>query len=204
MRRPSFIARQAARPAGFVGRLLLRLMARETSRFNAEVLDALDPQDGERILEIGFGHGRTLVEAARRAPGASFAGIDVASTAAHVGARRCHALIAAGRLVIETGDAAAMHWDAATFDAAFSVHTIYFWPEPAKQLSELRRVVRPGGRVVLGMLERSDAAIAAFPSHTYRFYASDEAAQLFVAAGFREVEVRAANVGDGLRIVIAG
>lgn len=203
MRRPSFIARQAGRPAGFVGRLLLRLMAKETSRFNAEVLDALAPHDGERVLEIGFGHGQTLLDAAGRAPGAHFAGIDVSATAEGAATRRCRALIDAGQLELKTGDAGAMPWDAATFDSALSVHTIYFWPEPAVPLAEVRRVLRPGGRFVLGMRERSDAALASFPAHTYRFLSNVEVEQLCRDAGFAEVEVLTATAGPDLRIVVA-
>jgi ubiquinone/menaquinone biosynthesis C-methylase UbiE len=183
--------------------MLLRLMAKETSRFNAEVLDTLAPHDGERILEIGFGHGQTLLDAARRAPGAHFAGIDVSATAERAASRRCRTLIDARQLDLAVGDAGAMPWDASTFDAAFSVHTIYFWARPAGPLAEVRRVLRPGGRFVLGMRERSDAALASFPAHTYRFYSNGEVAQLCRDAGFDEVEVLPATAGPDLRVVVA-
>lgn len=124
MRRPSFIARKASQPSGWIGRLLLRVMAGETSRFNTEVLDAVSPRDRERILEIGFGHGQTLALAASRAPAATFAGIDIAPTATTVAARRCGMLVDAGRLDLRSGDAAVTPWDAKTFDAVYSVHTL--------------------------------------------------------------------------------
>src|SRR5207253_3553 len=111
MRRPSFLARQAGRPAGWIGRVLLGVMARETAAFNREILDALALRDGERVLEIGYGHGRTLAEAATRAPGARLSGIDVSPAAARSAARRCRALIAADRLELETGDGAALPWE---------------------------------------------------------------------------------------------
>ena len=203
MRRASFIARQAGRPAGWLGRLLLGVMARETSRFNAEVLDAVAPRDGEHILEIGFGHGRTLGSAAVRAPHATFAGIDVSPVATRVATRRCRELIAAGRLELKTGDAAAMPWDAGAFDAAFSVHTLYFWPEPATQLHEVRRILRPAGRVILGLRERSDAVVARFRAPTYHFYFVNEVSELLARAGFAQIEVHNALAGADLRIVTA-
>ena len=89
MRRPAFIARQAGCPDGLLGRLLLGVMARETARFNAEILDVLMTSNGEHVLELGYGHGRTLVAAAGRAPGARFSGIDVAPAAAKAAIRRC-------------------------------------------------------------------------------------------------------------------
>jgi ubiquinone/menaquinone biosynthesis C-methylase UbiE len=203
MRRPSFIARQASRPTGWIGRLLLRVMGRETARFNAEVLDAVSPRDGEHVLEIGFGHGRTLAAAGARAPGATFAGIDVAPTAAAVATRRCRSLIAAGRLELMSGDAAVMPWGSGTFDAVFSVHTLYFWREPAAPLAEARRILRPGGRIVLGVRETSKAAISRFPPPTYRFYSNEDAAALLATAGFVDISVQPAVSGAELRIVVA-
>ena len=202
MRRPSFIARQAGHPAGLIGRLLLGVMARETARFNAEVLDVLVPRDGEHVLELGYGHGRTLVDAAARAPGARFSGIDVAPAAARVAARRCRALAAAGRVDLRTGDGATLPWASSTFDAAFSVHTLYFWPEPARQLGELRRVLCVGARLILGFRERSDEAIAQFPAPTYRFYSAEEVVALLAAAAFSNIETRTSTVGPGLRLAI--
>lgn len=203
MRRPAFLARQAGYPAGLIGRLVLGVMARETARFNAEVLDVLAPRDGERVLELGYGHGRTLADAAARAPGARLSGIDVAPAAARVAARRCRALIAAGRVDVQTGDGATLPWNTGTFDAAFAVHALYFWPDPAGQLGELRRVLRAGGRLVLGFRERSDDAVARFPAPTYRFYAAEELAALLAAADFSGVDTRAPAAGPGLRIAIA-
>lgn len=203
MRRPSFIARQSGHPTGLFGRLLLGVMARETARFNAEVLDVLAPLDGEHALELGYGHGRTLIDAAARAPGARFSGIDIAPAAAQAAARRCRNLIAADRLDLRTGDGTSLPWPAGTFDAAFSVHTIYFWPEPAQQLRELWRVLRADGRLVLGFREKSDEAIAHFPAPTYHFYSKDEVAALLTDADLANADIRPAAVSPGLQIAIA-
>jgi ubiquinone/menaquinone biosynthesis C-methylase UbiE len=184
VKRPGFIARQAGHPDGFLGRLLLGVMARETARFNDEVLDAVAIAPAERVLEIGFGHGRTLQAAAERAPDARFAGIDIAATAVHAAERRCRSLVAQGRLDLRVGDGRELPWPDATFDAAFSVHTLYFWPEPERQLAEARRVLRPGGRLVLGFRERTEDAVRRFPPPTYRFHAIDEVTAMLSRAGF--------------------
>jgi len=202
MQRPTFIARQAARPAGIVGRLLLRVMSLETSRFNAAVLDALAPSSGDRILEVGYGHGRTLAAAAQRAPDAWFSGIDLSSDAARVTARRCR-MLPAERLDLRVGDSAAMPWVDGSFDKVFSVHTIYFWSEPSQHLREMCRVLRPGGRLALGFRERDEAVTATFPAEVYRFPSVDEVSSLLVAAGFDAVNVDRGDVGPGLCIATA-
>ena len=197
MRRPGFIARQAGRPAGLLGRVLVSLMARETRDLNEEVLRELALTAGERVLEVGFGHGRTLLRAAELAPHAQLAGIDVSPEACRVAARAADALVAQGRLELRTGSSADLPWADASFDKAYSVHTIYFWDDPARHLRELRRVLGRHATLLLGFRERSERAIADFPSPTYRFYSSEEVAALLADAGFHAVGVAAATAGNG-------
>lgn len=203
MQRPAFIARQSARPDGVLGRWLLRLMGRETARFNDEVLAAVALRDGEHLLEIGYGHGRTIATAAAGAPGARLAGIDASPAAARVARRRCRRLIADGRLELRTGDSAALPWERASFDAILSVHTLYFWPDPGQHLREMCRVLRPGGRLALGFRERSAAAIASFPPPTYRFASVEEVTALVTAAGFESVTVQPDRSAPGLCVLSA-
>jgi ubiquinone/menaquinone biosynthesis C-methylase UbiE len=202
MRRPEVIARQAAHPTGFVGRLLVRVMAHETRAFNREVLTALGPADGESIVEVGFGHGATLADLASMAPQAQLAGLDVSEDAARIARGKCRSAIAEGRLDLRVGDGAALPWGDAAFDKAYAVHTVYFWDDPRQHLGELRRVLGARGMLVLGVRERSPAALASFPAPVYRFYSADELCLLLRGAGFGDVDVRAAQSGGGdLRIV---
>ena len=203
MRRPLFIARQACRPSGLVGRALLRLMEWETSHLNQEALDALALVAEERVLEVGYGHGRTVAAAAACAPGALLAGIDVSEDAARFAARRCRAAIATGRVDLRVGDSAALPWPDGAFDKALSVHTLYFWPEPGRDLREVRRVLRPGGRFVLAFRERTEDAVATFPPQIYRFYSTADVIALLTTAGFSAVDIHTAKAGPDLRIAVA-
>ena len=202
MRRPEFIARQAAAPTGLLGRLLVRVMARETLGFNREIVAAVVPERGERILKVGFGHGRTLAEAAQKAPDATFAGIDVSADALRVAERRCAKPIARGNVELRVGECAALPWADETFDKAFSVHTLYFLSDPKRELREIARVLKPRGLLVLGFRERTDAAVRGFPAPIYRFHSSSEVESLLKSTGFLDIETRAADDSD-LRITLA-
>jgi ubiquinone/menaquinone biosynthesis C-methylase UbiE len=184
MRRPRFIARQAERPSGVFGRVLGAIMAVETRTLNDEVLRHLAVAPNERILEIGFGHGRTLERAAKGTPGARFAGIDHAEDMVAALARRARRLVAQNRLEVRAGDSGALPWPDATFDGAFTVHTIYFWPEPARHLTEIHRVLRPNGRLVLAFRDRTPDVEASAPPDIYHLRSRDEVMALLTAAGF--------------------
>jgi ubiquinone/menaquinone biosynthesis C-methylase UbiE len=195
MRRPAFIARQAERPSGLLGRALVAVMAHETRALNDDVLRRLAVRPGDRILEVGFGHGRTLERAVTANPEARFAGVDHASEMVGLVARRCGALIEAGRLALRTGTSSALPWPAQSFEGVFAVHTIPFWPQPEKDLGEIGRVLTPGGRVVLGFRERSPEAEAAFPASVYHFWSSAEVSDLLTATGFAPLLSRGPGTG---------
>jgi ubiquinone/menaquinone biosynthesis C-methylase UbiE len=176
-------------------------MAHETQGFNRGVVAALAPANGDRILEVGFGHGSTLAAVAALAPRAALAGIDLSADAMRFAAHRLGD-VADGWIDLRAGDAAHLPWVDASFDKAFSVHTIYFWADALQNLRELFRVLRPGGRLVVGFRERSPAAIAAFPESVYRFYSTDELRALLEAAGFEEVHVTEGGKGRDLRMAL--
>ena len=201
MRRPVFIARQAERPTGLLGRALGAIMALETRSLNDEVLQRLAIAPSERILEIGFGHGRTLERAANANTGARFAGIDHAQDMVAMVARRAHRLVEAGRLELRAGDSSTLPWPEATFDGAYAVHTIYFWEDPGGHLAEVRRVLRPGGRLVLGFLERSPEVERRVPPEIYHLRSCDEVLALVTAAGLDPSATR--GRGPGLWVVEA-
>jgi ubiquinone/menaquinone biosynthesis C-methylase UbiE len=201
MRRPRFIARQAECPSGLFGRVLGAIMAVETRALNDEVLRHLAVAPGERILEIGFGHGRTLERAAKATPDARLAGIDHAEDMVAALSRRARRLIADGRLEVRAGDSDALPWPEATFDGAFAVHTIYFWSEPSRHLAEIHRVLRAGGRLVLAFRDRTPDVEARVPPDIYHLRSRDEVLALLTAAGFETTA--SAGPGSGMWIADA-
>jgi ubiquinone/menaquinone biosynthesis C-methylase UbiE len=79
MRRPEFIARQASCPTGLLGRFLAWIMAAETAAVNTQALALLGCRPDDQVLEVGFGHGRTLARAVVLVPAGLVAGIDVST-----------------------------------------------------------------------------------------------------------------------------
>ncbi len=202
MRRPEFIARQSSRPSGALGRVLAWIMARETANLNERAVAALDLRPTDRVLEIGFGHGRTVQRIAAAVPDGQVAGIDVSESMTRLANRRNRSAVAAGRVELRTGDAASLPFADGQFDKALSVHTIYFWPDLAACLRELHRVLRPGGALVLGFASKDNPRIAGYPASVYTFRDDREVAELLRAAGFASanlVPAATATLAIGLK-----
>ena len=189
MRIPLFLARQGRCPSGWLGGLVARVMAHETAGENAHVLQLVDIQPGDHVLELGFAHGRTLARAAALAREGFVAGVDPSERMLRLASRRNRQPIAAGRMELKSGSSAGLPFPDARFDKAYSVHTIYFWKEPAHDVREIARVLKPGGRLALGYRSRDDeAAVGRLPPSTHTLYTDAEIGEFLLAGGFEKVQ----------------
>ncbi len=190
MRRPEFIARQASNPSGLLGRLLFRLMAAETLAVNKRTLELLAPDPNSRLLEIGFGHGRTLARAAELAPQGFVAGIDISADMVQNFRSPNPRSIDQCLIEVKHANSDGIPYPNAHFDRAYAVHTVYFWNNPLPHLREIYRVTRAGGKFVMAFTPKEDThAVASFPATVYRFYSIEETKKFFSEVGFTQVEI---------------
>jgi ubiquinone/menaquinone biosynthesis C-methylase UbiE len=172
-----------------LGKVIGWVMERETAAQNDAALAALAIDPGDRVLEIGFGHGRTLERLVASTPAGFVAGLDHSSEMYEMARRRCAPLLRSGRLELHLGDSRAMPYPDADFDKVLAVHTLYFWDDPAAHLRELHRVLKPAGVCVLGFRPKEDPHAASFPETVYGFYARDAVRELLVEVGFANIDV---------------
>jgi SAM-dependent methyltransferase len=107
--------------------------------------DAADLRAGDTVLDVATGSGNAAIAAARC--GCEVTGVDYVSGLLERGRRRA----AAEGLDIrfEDGDAEALPFPDASFDAVISVVGVMFAPDQERTASELLRVCRPGGTIAL-------------------------------------------------------
>ncbi len=186
-RRLEWLARQFGQPKGWFGRWILgRWLDRISRPMNWLALEQLAPGPGEHILEVGFGGG-ALLQAIMAAGPARTVGIDWSRAMVEGAKRRFRPAIVSGRLALHQGSVEALKLEAASFDKAVSVNSLYFWPKPGAAFAELARVIRPGGRLVLCFEPPEE--LRKWPGHAFgfRLYESEEVARLAEAAGFGNV-----------------
>src|SRR5205807_4376627 len=114
-------------------------------------LDLAAPQLGERVLDIGCGPGTTVLELARRVgPGGHVLGADVSKPSvarareriATAGLRHAEAIVA---------DASVHPFAPDSFELAFSRFGIMFFRDPVAAFENVRRAMKPGGRLALAV-----------------------------------------------------
>jgi SAM-dependent methyltransferase len=183
MVKPELIARQSRRPSGWLGEIVARVMALETEPTNRIAVQELAVQPEEAVLEVGCGHGRTLARLAGERC-AFLAGIDPSDVMVRLARKRMRRWIDAGRADLSLASSAKIPHADVRFDAVFAVHVIYFWSEPLADLGEIRRVLRPGGRVLLGYRPRDERTLASLPASVYALRSVDEIEGLLAESGF--------------------
>jgi ubiquinone/menaquinone biosynthesis C-methylase UbiE len=205
MRRPEFIARQGRHPSGLLGRIIGRIMAEETAADNARAVAMLGIQPSDRVLDVGTGHGRSLGVMAALASRGVVTGIDASDVMLAIAAKRNKALIRAGRVAVGKASSNALPFADGSFDKALAVHTLYFWNPAEPHLRSIARVLKPGGRFVLGFRPAEDAAVTAqFPSSIYTFRAVPVVEGLLAASGFAVVGSERRDVqGDSMVWLLA-
>jgi SAM-dependent methyltransferase len=104
-------------------------------------VDALDPQPGERILDVATGTGWAARRIAAR--GATVTGVDLGTEVIEA------AKELSSNIDFRVGDAEALPFPDNHFDAVISTFGVMFARDPEAVATELARVVRPGGRVSL-------------------------------------------------------
>jgi SAM-dependent methyltransferase len=113
------------------------------------MLDAARVAPGIRVLDVCCGPGMLAAGALER--GADAIGLDFSAEAVEL-ARN---LVANGRF--ERGDAQALPFAAASFDAVLCGYGLMHLPEPAAALREVLRVLRPGGRAAVSVWDAAGA-----------------------------------------------
>lgn len=187
-------------PRGLTGALALTAMALKNGGQNKAALDALDLKSGESVLEIGCGPGMGLRAALKRVGRGGFvAGIDRSAVAAHFAVHAAHRAVFHGQAVIMRAGADDLPFRAAMFDKAFAVNTFQFWPDPARALREIERVLAPGGRLVITQRASNPDKPTSFAGAGAGMERSSQASALLKTLGWRIVDERC--VRDGARLM---
>ena len=140
---------QCGKPRRRFGRFLVRGMNFGHSGLARWGLTKVEIAENATVLDIGCGGGRTLERLASLARLGKAVGIDYSEDSVAVARKKNQQLIVNGRVEIIHGSVSSMPFSDATFDCVSAVETYYFWPDIAADLTEVRRVMKPSGQLVI-------------------------------------------------------
>ena len=187
---PAERARQLANPEGAVGLAVAEWLNEYNKEANEKCVGLLAIKAGHHVLEIGFGNGRTASYVTTQAADVRYTGIDISPTMVAEASAFNSALVEAGKASFHLAYAHEMPFDSGSFDSVFSIGVVHFWAEAAASLAEVRRVLRPGGLMLMACLAPREAPD--FAREEFGFYLRDatEWESLCREAGFSDVNIQ--------------
>ncbi|MFC6880698.1 MULTISPECIES: class I SAM-dependent methyltransferase [Actinomadura] len=106
---------------------------------------------GGSVLEVGSGGGQFAVRLAEAAPALRITGVDLSREQVSRAAQRARHQ---PNVSFQAGSALDLSFPADRFDAAVSIGSIKHWPDQAKGVAEMLRVLRPGGLLLVVEVDR--------------------------------------------------
>ena len=151
---------QFGNPKGLLGRIASLIMQVRPSnrKRNLRTVDVADIRPEDNVLEIGFGPGLAVAEAARRAFAGKVCGIDRSELMLEQARRRNRKAVDAGRVDLRLGAVERLPKFGVRFDKIFAVNVFMFWEDPGGALRGLRSQMSAGGTIALTLQPRSRGA----------------------------------------------
>jgi len=150
----------------------------------AEALELLDLDPDDRVLDVGSGTGfgtEGLLQYTDDVHGLDQSIHQMEKAFAKFGRT--------DEVNFYRGDAERLPFADDSFDALWSSGSIEYWPNPVDALAEFRRIVKPGGPVlVVGPNYPNSTVFQRLADAIMLFYDEEEADRMFAEAGFNDVE----------------
>jgi ubiquinone/menaquinone biosynthesis C-methylase UbiE len=184
-------ARQLGHPDGWRGQLVGRLLNRANRTFVRAAVEAVDLTPGAAAADLGFGGGvgvRMLLDAVGHT--GRVYGVDVSRTMLERARVRFADEWAAGRLELIEGSLLDLPLVEDSVDAVITVNTFYFLEDPRPALREIARVLRPGGRAVIGIGDPDEMARFPVTAHGFHLRPVAELVAAMTSAGLGGAHAR--------------
>ena len=202
-----FTTEQVQRAYNRRGWLYSKTVAEMERSYHLEAMQQAGIQPGEKLLEVAVGPGLTLVELTQRVGSETpIYGVDLSTGMLDLTRQR---MLANGRqnFILKQADSRALPFEDNTFDLLYNAYMLDLIPERdmAHILTEFKRVLRPGGRLLLLNMSKADQAPT---TREYLYSRLPAWLTLYVMGGCRPVlmekPVTAAGFENVRRIYLGG
>lgn len=183
-------------PRGWFGRLILRNMNSRHSKVTDWGLAKVSVESDYAILDVGCGGGRTLSKLATAVGQGKVYGVDFSDESVAVSKKTNAQWIRDGRVEVRHGSVSQLPFPDGMFDLVIAVETHFWWPDLPRDLREVFRVLKAGGRVAIiaevykGANTRTAKMIEIYAAKVgMTLLGVDEHRELLSGSGFSDVEV---------------
>lgn len=182
------MAAQLRKPHGEEGREVALQMNQSNDVLTLLTISGLALTPADNVLEVGMGNGLfckdVLAVENTRYTGCDFSELMIAEAST-----LNRAYVKAGKAKFVLADVVQMPFPDHTFDKIFTVNTIYFWDTPVNVLSEIRRVLKPGGLLAIGLRTEESMRVLPFVQYGFTGYNETTLRELLHENSFRVMDL---------------
>lgn len=149
----AIIDKQYGHPQGLLGTYIGEKMVRQHKPETLWTIELLNIVAGERVLELGCGAGYAMKHILHQTLAEQVVGLDLSPTIIRSAAIRNKKALKADRAKFVHANVNKLPFQDCHFDRVFSIHAIYFWDDLAPTLSEIHRVLKPGGYFIITLCD---------------------------------------------------
>ncbi len=197
------------KPEGDYGRQMLTRMNESHAAVTEWGLSFLDLHADHSVLDIGCGGGAALSRMAQTVTAGHLTGADYSPVSVETARALNAEAVAEKRMDIVEASVEALPFPDHSFDRIITVESFYFWPAPAENLAEVRRVLKPDGRFLLIADIYDNGALPEHDLENIRKYGlfnptPERFRALFQEAGFSDIKIHFSDNGKPWICIDAG
>jgi cyclopropane fatty-acyl-phospholipid synthase-like methyltransferase len=190
-----FIGNQFKKPSGLFGKIVSRIMIKGNRSDYDKIIPELDIKPGERIMEIGYGHGVGIDRISSNYD-CFVSGIDFSELMFREATKRNKKHIENNKVKLFFGDILSTEIPVSNLDKVFCVNVIYFWDKLDEPFRRIKTMLKQGGLLCMFMVHRDYLNKIKFTKDgIFNKYTVDEVVDQLKSAGFVDVAYNLDNVG---------
>ena len=176
------LAEQLRLPTGELGIKVGENMNKGNQMMNLETIRQLGIADNDNILEIGMGNGFFVKDILAAGKNVKYSGCDFSDTMVKEASEMNNSFTANAQFILSNADQ--LPFKDTSFDKVFTVNTIYFWENSKRTLTEIRRVLKPDGMLIVTLRPKSVMDNLPVVKYGFTTFSKDDAVKLLEENNF--------------------
>jgi len=174
-------------PSGIFANFAGFIWNRRNAALNDTVFDLLALCPTDRVLDIGFGGGYLLNRIMPVVTDGLAAGVDVSAAMVGHAEKRFQKAINAGKLELKCATAEHLPYPDKYFNKVCSTNSIFYWQNAELGFREIKRVLKPGGKIMLCFTNKTSLEAKSFAKHI-RLFEAEAVEQILGKFGFQDIK----------------
>lgn len=189
-------ARHLRKPSGDEGKEVGKQMNKGNQYICLNSYKVLNPKPNSVILEIGMGNGFFTNDLLSLNHNLEYIGLDFSQTMVNEAIRLNQELINSRKASFINGSIENLPFDDNSMDYVTTTNTVYFWPDLIKNASEIYRVLKPHGKILIAYRPKELMDKVEVSNYGFNKYTKDEIENLLVKTGFNQVSTKEISEPD--------